>query len=271
MKATIYSLGVLLFLLLSLPSSGQDKIHKKSGDVIDCSVKEIGLDEIKYTVPGFGPELKFSIAKEKVLKVVFSNGQEIAIEDELTNPDNYRDNFKNALKVDFLSPLTGNTTFYYERSIKPGRSIEAGLGIVGLGLDPSEVNPAGFFTKFGMKFIKSPDVYLRGMRYAHVLKGSYVKPELIFGYYARDYDNFYEGSYWYYGTTRRNVFIGSIMLNFGKQWVIDNSFLVDFYVGAGYGFDSGDYDEGYHYAYVGGAEDIPISAAAGLKIGWLFK
>jgi hypothetical protein len=271
MKTLIPALGFLFILLSSITVVGQDAIHKKSGDVIECSIKEIGLDEIKYTVPGFGPDLKFSIAKEKVNKVVFSNGQEMIIKDEMTNPDNYQDNFRNALKVDFLSPLTGNTTIYYERSLKPGRSIEAGLGIVGLGLDPAEVNPAGVFTKFGVKFIKSPDVYLRGMRYAHVLKGAYVKPELILGYFARDYDNYWEGSYWYYGTTRREVFIGSIMLNFGKQWVIDNSFLVDFFVGAGYGFDSGDYDEGYQYAYVGGAEDIPISFSAGLKIGWLFK
>lgn len=274
MKTMYALLGLIFFLILAQPVLSQDQIHKRNDEIIQCKVKEIGMDEIKYALPDYPADLLFSIDKNNVSKVVFENGQEMTFQVELSNPENYTDNKKNVIKVDFLSPLTGNTTFYYERSIKPGRSLEAGLGIIGLGIDVGERNAAGFFTKFGMKFIKSPDFYLRGMRYAHILKGGYVKPELTLGYYAMDreiyyYDGFYNGNY---SEERQNVITGAILLNVGKQWVFDNAFLVDFYFGIGYGFDStNDYDEGYHFGFLMPGEDVPISFSAGLKLGWLFK
>lgn len=272
MKTQLPLLVLLTLFFFAQPAIGQDQIHKKNNEVVQCKVKEIGMDEIKYTLPDYPADLLFAIDKDNVSKVIFSNGKELTFQKELSNPDNYLDNRRNALKVDFLSPLTGNTTFYYERSLKPGRSIEAGLGIIGLGVDVDDRNAAGFFFKVGAKFIKSPDFYLRGMRYAHILKGGYVKPELILGYYARDYNVWNDSYYWGYPTTeRRDVVNGALLLNVGKQWIFDNSFLVDFFFGIGYSFDSGDYEEGYHYSFVMASEEVPISFSAGLKMGWLFK
>lgn len=272
MKTKFLIVSLITAICWALPAQAQDQIHKKNDEVISCKVKEIGLDEIKYSLPEFDPDVFFSIDKDVVKKVVFANGKEMDIKTEITNPENYVNNHKNAVKVDFMSPLTGNTTFYYERSLKPGRSIEAGLGIIGLGINVGDRNAAGFFTKIGYKFIKSPDFYLRGMKYAHILKGAYFKPELLIGYYAYDQDVYYDSYYYSYPSSERtNVAMAALFLNFGKQWVVDNSFLVDFFFGVGYGFDSGDYDEGYHFGYVGGAEEFPIAAEAGLKIGWLFK
>ena len=138
-----------------------------------------------------------------------------------------------------------------------------------------DYNAGGAFVKFGPKFIKSPDFYLRGMRYAHILKGAYVKPELTLGFYARDFhDWYYDGYSEYYTGERKNVFTGAILLNVGKQWVFDNSFLVDFFFGVGYGFDSiGDdyYYEGYHFSFLKPGEELPLSFSAGLKMGGLFK
>lgn len=272
MKTKLSTLTLLILFFWAPSALAQDQIHKKNDEVLECKVKEIGMDEIKYTLPDYPPDLLFAIDKDNVEKVIFSNGKELTFRKEISNPDNYLDNRRNALKVDFLSPLTGNTTFYYERSLKPGRSIEAGLGIIGLGVDVDDRNAAGFFVKFGAKFIKSPDFYLRGMRYAHILKGAYVKPELTLGYYARDYDVWYDPYYYGYPSTeRRNNFNGALLLNVGKQWVFDNSFLVDFFFGIGYAFDTEDYEEGYHYSFVMASEEVPISFSAGLKMGWLFK
>ena len=168
----------LLLILLSVFISAQvikaqDQIHKKTKEVIHCKVKEIGLDEIKYYLPELDNDILYSISKDKVSRVVLENGEEIIFKDNFKDPENYVDNKKNALKIDFMSPLTGNTTFSYERSIRPGRSFEVTLGLIGLGIDPNDRNQAGFFAKGGYKFIKSPDYYLRGMRYSHILKGSY--------------------------------------------------------------------------------------------------
>jgi len=254
-------------MFVSVAAFGQDQIIKKNKDVINCKVKEVAMDEIKYLLPDYQPDVIFTIEKSKIEKIIFENGQEMNIVDDMNDPSNYADQKKNALKVDFLSPLTGNTTFSYEHSLKPGRSIEAGLGIIGLGIDPNDVDQAGAFVKFGMKFIKSPSFYLRGMKYAHVLKGGYFKPEIMFGYYAQDESgNTYE---YPPSTGRKSVFTGGVQLILGKQWVMDDSFLVDFFAGMGYGFDNQGGD--YHYGWVVASDEVPLSFSAGLKIGFLFK
>jgi signal peptidase I len=262
--------ALLLILLTVFVSAhlikAQDQIHKKTKEVIHCKVKEIGIDEINYQLPVPDNEILYSISKDQVSRVVLEDGEEIVFKDNFKNPENYVDNKKNALKIEFLSPLTGNTSFSYERCIQPGRSFEVTLGLIGLGTDPNNYNQTGFFSKGGLKFLKSPDFYLRGMRYAHILKGSYVKPEIAFGYYSRNFDD-----YDYHSETRDDVISGAIFLNFGKQWIYDNSFLVDLYFGFGYGFDSGPNDGGYHYGYLVGAGNFPMAVQGGLKIGFLFK
>ena len=267
--------AVLFFLVLQ--GFSQDLIIKKTQDTIFCKIKEVATDDLKYSLPEYPDDLSFSIEKDKLLKAVFSNGKEMTFMNELSNPENYVGQKKNAIKIDFMSPLTGNTTFAYEHSLKPGRSIEGTLGIIGLGIDPNDNNPRGAFLKFGMKFIKSPDFYLRGMRYAHILKGGYVKPELSLGYYSRlfEYSDYsYSHSYTYY-SQREDIVTGAFHLDIGKQWVFDDAFLVDFFFGIGYGFATHpkkSYDDPtYQFGYIIASETVPISFSAGLKFGFLFK
>jgi hypothetical protein len=265
---------ILLLLIFLTGISGiaqsQDMIIKMNADTLKCKIREIGSDEIKYALPEYSDEVLFTITKEKIDKLVFKNGKEMTFEDEMNNPLNYEDQNKNAIKIDFLSPLTGNTTFAFERSLKPGQSIEATLGIIGLGADPNDYNPRGSFVKFGMKFIKSPDFYLKGLRYAHVLKGAYVKPEIGFGYHSKEtevYDYYDFDDYPHYYTERKDYFSMIAQIIIGKQWVVNDIFLVDFYGGVGYGFDGGEGE--YHYGYAI-TPDVPLSFSAGLKIGILF-
>jgi len=259
-------LVIISILLFSGNILGQDKIYKRNQEIIDCKIKEIGTESIKYRLADYPEDVLFAIEKDKVLKVVFEDGTEMEFRVEFSNPENYVDNKKNAIKVDFISPLTGNTTFAFEHSLKPGRSIEAGLGIIGLGYMPGGRNSTGAFLRFGYKFIKSPDFYFSKMRYSHILKGGYVKPELSFGYYSEKFQNYYTepGS-----TSTEHTFTGSLHLVLGKQWIYDNSFLVDFFGGIGYGFNGG--NEGYQYSYANASSDFPLSFSAGLKIGFLFK
>jgi len=267
---TLKCIILLSFLFVLVEGlSAQDIIIKKDADTVYCKIKEIGSEEIKYILPDYPSDLLFTIPKEKIDKLIFENGREMTFQVEMDNPINYSDQNKNALKIDFLSPLTGNTTFAWEHSLKPGQSIESTLGIIGLGFDPNDNNPQGSFVKFGMKFIKSPDFYIKGMRYAHILKGSYVKPEVSFGYYTKlnnMYNNRYPPGYDKY-EERKSYFSSTVQVVIGKQWVINDIFLVDFYGGVGYGFDDG--DGHYHYGYSISAE-VPLSFSAGMKIGVLF-
>jgi hypothetical protein len=276
----------LLLLTIVIAAFGslqaQDMILKKNNEVIHCKIKEIGLDEVKYSLPDYPADLTFSLDKDRISKLIFENGTEMEVVKELSNPANYEDNKKNALKIDFMSPLTGNTSFSYERSLGPRRSIEGSLGIIGLGLNVNDENAGGAFVKFGYKFAKDPDFYLRGMRYAHILKGSYVKPEIAFGVYGRNYYDYYNYGYydqwgnWIYVEPvqrKETVVSGAIQVVLGKQWIFDNAFLLDLYWGVGYGFStkSREYDGGYHYGFTTGSSEFPIAASAGIKMGFLFK
>ncbi|NTW25721.1 MAG: hypothetical protein HGA37_13570 [Lentimicrobium sp.] len=269
---SIFLLAIASVLLFFGSASAQDIIMKKNNELIKCKIKEIGLDEIKYTLPEYSQDVTLVIDKDDIIKIIFENGKEMEFQKPMTNPETYADNKKNILKIEFLSPLSGNTTFGYERSLRPGRSIEANLGIIGLGIDPSDDNAGGVFIKMGYKFIKDPDFYLRGMRYAHILKGGYIKPEIALGLYGHDDYNYDQYSS-YYEEGREQIFSGTIQLVFGKQWVYDDAFAVDMYAGVGYGFASGDNDNngGYHYGYTIADASFPIAFSAGLKIGYLFK
>jgi hypothetical protein len=269
MKKERIMILALLMIFISASVFSQDQIFTKKKEIIECKITEIGSEHVKYKLPSYGDDIQFFLETDQIDKVVFANGEVRTFSRALDNPDNYIDNKKNAVKVDFLSPLTGNTTFSYERSLKPGASIEATLGIIGAGFDPADLNAGGAFIRFGYKFIKSPDYYFNRMRYSHLLKGTYIKPEISLGYYSRESDEFvYSPPGIYSDVPRFSVFSGAIHLVVGKQWVINNAALVDFFVGAGYGFD--DMDGGYHYGYVVAPSELPISASAGLKIGFLF-
>ncbi len=277
MKITSFLLSLAGFLLVAQSVFAQDMILKRNDEIIKCKVKEIGLEEVKYSLPDYPSDLLFVVDKDAIAKVIFEDGKEMTFEKTMTDPKNYVDNKKNAFKVDFLSPLTGNTTFSYERSLKPGRSIEGALGVIGLGIDQNDENPTGAFVRFGYKFIKDPDFYLRGMRYAHLLKGSYIKPEIAVGFLNRNVNYYYDYmdpyGYYYGGVNkeRERLMTGSIQLTMGKQWIVDNAFLVDLYVGVGYGLASGDNGGGYYYSYTVMDESFPLAFSLGIKTGFLFR
>ena len=266
MNSKTFILVGIILLVMSQFVIAQDQIHKRNSEIINCKIKEIGSESVKYSLPDYPDDVSFSIDNDKILKIVFENGKEHFFQKEMFNPENYIEDKKNAIKLDFISPLTGNTTFAYEHSRKPGQSFEITLGLIGIGFDPGDENARGAFAKFGYKFIKAPDFYFNKMRYAHILKGAYIKPEISFGYYSHDYYN-YESS-GNHSTNRENVVSGALHLVLGKQWVFSNVFLVDFSVGVGYGFDN--IDGGYHYGYATSDGSFPISGSANLKIGYLF-
>lgn len=271
---------IACLVMICLNSFSQDVILKTNDEIINCKIKEIGLDEVKYTLPKYPQDVLFVIDKDEITKIIFENGEEMKFEKAMNNPANYTDNKKNALKIEFMSPLFGNTTFGWEHSLKPGRSVEFTFGIAGLGMDTYDENAAGVFTKFGYKFIKSPDFYLRGMRYAHLLKGSYFKPELSLGLVSMDVSNpklYYDAQsgYWYntLEADRETVFAAAIQAVIGKQWIFDNAFSADIHGGIGYGFNTATrgYENTYHSGFIAVSEGFPISVSCGFTIGLLIK
>ncbi|WP_075603515.1 hypothetical protein [Saccharicrinis aurantiacus] len=278
----LQKLSLCLIVMLSASQiNAQDLLIKTNNDSIFGIVKEIGDLEIKYTNPDVSETILFGIDKADVSKILLENGKELTFTKAINDPEKYIENHKNLLKVNFLSPLFNSLNFSYERSLAPGRSIEAAIGIIGVGYDMDDTNDQGVFAKIGYKFIKSPDYYLRGQRYAHLLKGAYIRPEIAISYYQFDeyyyyYD--YNGGYDSYGggynynssTPTETNLMFAILLNFGKQWVIDNGFVVDTFIGFGYGFGNDDTEHGLHKAFIGAVDEFPLALTMGIRFGWCF-
>jgi len=264
----------IVALFLFFAASAQDKIVKKNSEIINCKVTEVGADEVKYYYSD-SPKLIFGIDKALVERIEFGTGEVIKIENNtFTDPEYYSEQAKHAVKINFLSPLFGTTEFVYEQNIKPGKSWEAALGIIGLGNDIEDVDPFGIYGKFAWKFMRNPDYYQYKMHYAHILKGAYFAPEIALRYMKYDsdhYDYYYDeqGYHYSYSNEREKQATIAIMLKFGKQWVFDNSFLVDTFVGVGYGFGADDY-EGLPYGFLVAPDDFPIALTSGIRIGWVF-
>jgi len=292
---------IILLLLMGVffTAKSQDLIYKKNNEVIMAKILEIGVDEIKYKEFNNQSGPTFAIDKNEITRIKFENGKTQYFGDNIDNPNLYADNKKNAIKVDFLSYMFGQTTFGYERSLKPGMSIEANIGIIGLGTqNNSDATANGAFLRIGYKFIRTPDFYLKGMRYAHVLKGSYIRPEISLGACTENIKTYNNGGGSIFGysygtptTVTKNVSYGSIMLDFGKQWVMSDIFLVDYFVGIGYGFSSKTIDKDYgnmgfdsfwpynsnNHSMIGpfGSSGtgyvFPLAFTMGLKVGILIK
>jgi hypothetical protein len=267
MKRLIPFLIFLSPFLFHSQLSAQDTLFTTQNKTILADVIEIGTDEIKYK-PYDDPDSPiFVIEKVKVSKLTTQEGKEYTFINSFDDPELYIGQNKNALKFGLFSPLLGNINFTYERSLKPGRSMEFALGIIGIGVDDGS-DARGAFVKAGYKFINTPDFYLKGMRYSHLLKGFYVKPELIISTFVRN-------EYSYYGynesTSRQTVFAAAAVLNIGKQWVFSDVFLIDLFFGAGFGISSDGENWERLYGFMGGYNRAPFAITGGFRIGFLFK
>jgi hypothetical protein len=274
---------LLFAFLLALSASAQDTLFKRNREILVVKVVEIGLNEIKYKNLGREDGPVIAISKDRLSKIVFADGVTQRLIPEMVDPENYSGQRTNAIKLDFMSPLRNNLSFAYERSLHPGASVEMNLGIVGIGVGTEDwEKSSGAFIRLGYKFIRTPDFYLPGMRYSHVLKGPYIRPDLIFGTYRIDHevsDNYFDPNppynylYTLNRTDRQKITYGAFHLSLGKQWVYDDVFLVDLFFGCGYVFSgqSGDVQEGnYSILYgVTGSSRTPLSGSAGIRIGVL--
>jgi len=263
MKPTIIILFFALFSTSLFTLQAQDRILQRDGEIIECRVLEIGSEVIKYSLAEYNFQVQFSIEKAKVDRILFENGQELVIDHaeiarestETNSADLFLIQKRNAVKLNFLSPLSGSTILSYERAIKPGQSFETSVGIIGLGFENPD-KALGFGLKAGYKFIRSPDFYLKGQRYAHILKGGYARPEIAFA----SYDLKNKG---------RNVTKGAILLNLGKQWIYSDVFLIDLYGGIGYGFSNAETGDDFPYFIIVATDDHPIAFSFGFRIGFL--
>ena len=259
----IFILALILSInLITAQETATDKLVKRDGTVIPCIIKEIGDEEIKYAEDGLRDDILVGIDRSKVDKIIFADGREYKIDNTMSVYEDLSTQKKNVIKGNLFLPISGAMEIGYERSLKPGRSIEGEIGIIYGDNNYDEIDGSGVFFKFGYKLIRTPDYYMKGMKYAHILKGSYIKPEIAFSTFSYDYPQ----DYIYDQSDSVTSFAG--LINFGKQVVYSNLFAVDYYIGAGYATGTSDNIDGY-YAYLT-TGDSSFVLTGGIRIGFLF-
>lgn len=285
--------GSLLLMLIGFTSFSQDRIFRKNGEVLKVKITEIGVSEIKYKLFEEPDGPVYAIEKERLLKIVLENGRTEAYKTDLKDPELYLNQSKHAIKFNFLSPLFGHTWLAYEKSLQPGRSMELSLSIIGLGKDISSDdyyydpstnmthqygrNSAGAAIGFGYKFIRTPDFFSNNsVRFAHLLQGSYLKPVVYTGLYQ---ENFIVEKGNVVTKEKKSIVYGTMMLELGKQWVVDNKLVLDMFFGFGYSLDNlrntqywnsySDEYSAYHFTHMKIGRSPGLALNTGFKIGLL--
>lgn len=268
--------NIFLALIISIPTLiySQDKIVKKGGGTLNCKVQEIGVS-ITYSYPK-SEKILFSIEKDSVESIIFSTGEVLHFnkQEENMNRKVYDMQKKRAIKVGLFSPLTGATEFTYEQSTSVGRSWETSLGVIGLGASNFRYEYVlGAYVKVAYKFIRSPEFYVNKMSYAHILKGLYLAPEFSLRYF-----NYTNETYDYETKTNskenKDSYGFAFLLKVGKQWVFNDVFLIDAFIGGGYGLGDINKDRSTFipaaYGFTAGSVEFPLAFSASIRVGYLF-
>lgn len=257
----IFFAGV--FILMYSKTFSQDIIVRTNNDSIRAKVVGITMDKIKFRYNNVknGPVLE--IHKNNVKQIIYENGSKLTIVyNRFEIPSDMIVHIRShAIKVDLFSPLLNHFTIGYERKIKLGINLELKASIIGTNISKFINHSEGYFIKGGVKFIRLSDSYSKGLKYIHPLKGSYFKPEFIFGQYKKYEEN-------------KVVLYTHYVLDmvFGKQYLLSKKIAVDYYGGAGFGIQKSSMDNDFTYAYshIFLGKKIPLIITGGLTIGFVF-
>lgn len=295
-------LATALLLSMAQVALAQDKIYTTTQKApIEGEVMEVNVNEIKYKPTG-RPFPVTTVEKQDVLKIVYANGEVFMVNNPMKDFTLYNGQHKWNAKIDVLSPLLGYTNLFLEHSIRPGRSVEYQLNLIGLGKDQNlwyatyssssyvenmTFKARGIGLGIGTKFLRLPDYVNGQVRLRHILQGSYVKPAISASYYSR---NFVATDAFGYATLKRKpVFAITPNLTFGKQFILDNAISLELYGSVGYSFDNvrsqekkvrNDRMQSFYFPdnepYNGfghtrfSSGDFGLALNAGIRVGYLF-
>jgi hypothetical protein len=243
--------AILTLILFSAGLRSQtDTLYFKNQTKLPCRIIEINEYDIKYNPKSTLDGPTVVISRNKVYKYVLSNGvSEILQADELSIETEHADilNNRTVIKIHPFSIMGNDLAFAYERVIRVGMNLDAEFGYINSNLNDHPFNGnypsfySGFYVKPGLKFFLGQDYSVKGMKYAHPLKGRYIKLDLAYGYIR--YDNLTDYNYTNgnfiksdYSTNAYGMFV-----NYGRQFILGNILTMEYYIGVGYTGYSGSY------------------------------
>lgn len=165
--------------------------------------------------------------------------------------------YKNSLKITFLSWLSGSTKLSYERAFYNIRqSGEFCTSLIGAGRDKYDNNPKGYTMRYGHKFFLDNNV-------KRSLMGFYLRPEVVFSHYS--YDSKADGDRTFSDET-------ALLATFGYQYV-HKRFLADFWIGGGYAFGTPSetyYHHGFELWHYFNSVNTNIALSFSIRLGFCF-
>jgi opacity protein-like surface antigen len=185
-----------------------------------------------------------------------------------------------AISVELVAPILRHFTFGYERELWRDVAWETKLGVVFGGNLPLNLNKdfqqQGVFVKTGLKFFRNFPANAFGFQHhaqyqRQALEGSYIKPEVIVGYFNESEPN--------NSLHKNNTFSMALMLNFGRQYAFGKRLRFYYEAGLGYALSNEDMTRinqgdkyrpyGWYYSHVGSPNaKIPIAFSVGLGLGY---
>jgi len=179
---------------------------------------------------------------------------------------------KSILNFGFFSPLNHHLSFGYDQLVGTSLILSSQVGIIGPGFNQMANPSQGAFVEVGPKFFFSPDWIMDGMRRFNAMQGAYFKPELVISVFSQSYTSY---NFYNYGPSGNQSYTGvALMLNFGRQWIFANSFVLDMYIGIGYDLTSDNSSNinneptsDNYFSYISFGSSFPLAISGGINLG----
>ena len=263
-------LGLLMIVFINAYSQ-TDTLFTRNQKKIPCKITEIGETEVKYKLPDNLDGPVYVMGIDKIYKYTLSTGLSVMVRPDELSVEGQHTAFMNrrsVIKVHPFSFVNNQFSFAYEQVIKMGTNLDVEVGYINNSISPSTSNAqfstssggkafmSGFYMKPGVKFMVGQDYSLKGMKYAHPLKGRFIRLDVVFSllnYQDASYvtsQNTTSGSYPSYGyTTTVNSSVSDItsiayggMINYGRQFILGNVLTMEYYFGVGITGQSNSYN-----------------------------
>ncbi|MCC6369664.1 MAG: hypothetical protein IT236_01525 [Bacteroidia bacterium] len=236
----------IILCLVTVAFAQVDTIYNKKNQKIPCKIVEINDSEIKYKMDNYLDGPTIVINKLLVIKYTLSNGQtEMVIPDEMLVENEHSDILKNrtVLKIHPFSFANNQVSVAYEKVIKVGMNLDVEAGYCNSSINEKSnlmgTNRAfysGAYIKPGIKFFLGQDFSIKGLKYAHPLKGRYIKLDMAFSFLNYQNVNRYTSNYPNITLIQSDLNVMSYggFVNYGRQFILGNMFTLEYYVGAGF-------------------------------------
>jgi hypothetical protein len=236
--------------------SQADTLFTGKGKKIPCKIYEINEFEIKYRRASALDGPIYVVDKTTILRYTLSNGYtERLMPDEMSLQNEHKEILGNrsVIKIHPFSFAFNHVSFAYEQVIKVGMNLDVEVGYINTSITSNSIfgdkNTVGAYLKPGLKFFLGQDFSTRGLKYAHPLKGRYIKIDLALAYLnVQNIETTLYGSYNpsvapTYTTVMTDINSVSYggFINYGRQYILGNLFTLDYYAGIGFTAQSNGY------------------------------